>query len=163
MNTQHDDFENELRRIKPAAPSPELMARLRATLPASTRPAPAPQLEVRPVLRVRFWLHLALPLAAAAALSLMMLRSPAPQPGPVVPSTPIQTAAVAPSAHQVESSDYLLGARELGIVRSPDGKPYRVVQCVGVSKQVWENETDGQRVVKDLPQQQVLLVAMDTY
>ena len=162
MNTPHDAFENELRRVKPAAPSPELMARLRATLPASTKPEP----KAAPL--VPFWLRFALPLAAAAALVLMVLPGRAPDKpvsriASVTPDRMPAESPVAPAARQVEASDYLLGARELGVVHAPDGKPYRVVQCVGVSKQVWENEADGRRVVKDLPHQQVLLVAMDTY
>lgn len=146
MNTDDEKFEALLRQVKPAAPSAELLERLRATRPA----APA-----RPNI-IRF----ILPLAAAAALVIGLTLHFSDN-----TSAPTKTEpAVAQSAtvRPVQQTDCVLGAREVGIFRAPDGRPYRVVQSVGIGSETWEDTATGERKTRTFPQQQVLLVSMNS-
>jgi hypothetical protein len=55
-----------------------------------------------------------------------------------------------------------MGARELGIYHAPDGRPYRVVQSVGFGIATWEDVKSGERRTSTVPQQQLLLVSLNT-
>jgi hypothetical protein len=60
-------------------------------------------------------------------------------------------------------TDCVLAAREVGIYRSPDGKPYRVVQGVGVGQRIWKDAETGEVQTQTFPQQQILLVSLNTF
>jgi hypothetical protein len=144
MNPDDLQFEEQLRRIQPAAPSPALLQRLRATRPAR-----------RPI---RF----VLPLAAAAAVAIGLAASFLTRDR----GTNVTHAAAPDQAVQVQPvqvSDCIVGARDAGLCRGPDGKPYRMLQVVGVGQQVWRDEASGQLVAQTYPQQHIVLVGLRTF
>lgn len=155
-----DAFEQKLRRIKPAEPSAGLIQKLQ-----SSRPGPAVVSAGSGWNNFRkYMFRVGVPLAAAAALLIIANRQHdreriAGKGGSV--QAPVRVAGQ--QVRPAETVDYILGARELGICRAPDGSPYKVVQCVGLSRQVWENTGDGRRLAQTVPQQRVLLVKMNTY
>lgn len=155
MNSDDEKFEQVLRALKPSAPSPDLMARLRNTLPVAK--AHAPKLVVR---RANI-LELVVPLAAAATviIGLAIYFTASLRNAP--PSQIVSAAKPEISGRPVQTTDCVLGAREIGIVRAPNGRPYRVVQGIGIGQQVWEDDS-GKRSTRTFPQQQVLLVSMNS-
>jgi hypothetical protein len=177
MNMDHDPFEEKLRQIKPITPSPELMARLRATRPA---PAPAwgwgallhrvlgPRRDETPLPALAWdWrtilLRVVSPLAVTMLVALAVVFHFLGRGGS---SRNVGTPGVKPITVQmrpVEEQECILGARELGVYCAPDGQVYRVVQCVEVNRQVWANTANGTRIEHAVPQQRVLLVSMNTY
>ena len=50
-----------------------------------------------------------------------------------------------------------------GIYHAPDGRAYRLVETLGVNRQVWENVADRTRVEHAFPEQRLALVSMKTY
>lgn len=148
MNNDDQDFAARLQRLRPAAPAPALLARLKAIAePANVAPRPR---------RISAW-RLAVPLAAAAALvvAAFWLR---PAPGPETDALAVET--LARPAGALPWTDCLLGARELGIYHGPDGQPYRIVQGVGVGTERWRDPVDGSERTRTVPQQKLLLVSM---
>lgn len=135
------DFEEQLRQLKPAPPSNELMVRLQMA-----RPVRQPQ-------PVSWWWRLALPVAAAAGLVVLVAKlHPAP--------------AVVPPVAQyvpVEVRDYILGATLLGVGHTDGGVPYRLLRSVGLRREVWKKTADGSEVAVVVPQQQLILAKMDVY
>lgn len=147
MNDQ--ELESLLRKVTPAPPSPDLMARLE-----QARPQPAGRIVAWPG-----WLYrVALPLAAAAALALWVA-------GPRQPAEPLPGAeqAVPPRFETVGAQSYVLGTEAVGIGHDEAGRPYRVLRSYGVRREVWKNTADGSEVATVEPQQQLLLAKMDVY
>ena len=114
-----DRIEEALKNLQPAPLPGPLMARLTAARPRPAEPAEPPQ----PWWRVALlrWL---LPVAASACVAvgtffwLEQRRGDAVPPATV--SVPVPTA--------VESQDYLVAARPVGILVAPDHRPYRIVE-----------------------------------
>jgi len=131
-------LEQRLRRVSPAKPSDALMARLQAA---------------RPVVRRTWRMSHAWPLATAAtlcmAVGLAMYHRLTTRAQPAVVS----------SLKPLESADYLLGGRELGLYNAPNGQVYRIVQCVGIHRQAWKNESTS--ITCNTPEQRLLLIPMD--
>lgn len=149
MRPEDEKVEALLRRVQPAAPSATFLARLQATRPAPVKAAP---------IRKSSFIGFVFPLAAAAVL-LMTLS--------VVFfkhwSRPARLATAQPATlRTVEQMDCVMGARELGIYHAPDGRPYRVVQSVGFGSATWEDVKSGARRTSTVPQQQLLLVSLNT-
>jgi hypothetical protein len=142
------DFEQQLRKVKPAAPSPVLMRRLEVT-----RPVPAARHEWG----WQEWLfRVLMPATAAAAVALTVLwHEPKQEQAPVVP--PVA------EYEPVESQNFVLGAKQVGIGRTEEGVPYRLVQCVGVRRETWKKTSDGSEVAVVVPQQEIILAKMDVY
>ncbi len=158
MNMDDGIFEERLRKIKPSAPSPELMTRLKNTMP------PVPAQTKHLIINFPDILRLALPLAAAAllvvGLGIHFTKT-------LNAGKENQAASTATSPPKelipLQSTDCLLGAREVGVIRSPDGRPYRVVQSVGIGQETVEDPESGKLVTRMKPQQQILLVSMNTF
>ena len=141
------DLEHLLRRVTPARPSSDLVARLE-----QARPQPAGKLVAWP----RRLFRVVLPLSAAAALALWVA---APRPDPVR----LPVAPPAPQFETMGAQDYVLGTEPVGIGHDEAGRPYRVLRSYGVRREVWKNTADGSEVATVQPQQQLLLARMDVY
>jgi len=159
MKNEMDELEQLLHSVRPATPPGDLLKRLAATLPPE--PAPAVSLPVHALNWKRLWLRWVTPLAVAGAAVLVCVwhvseaNRPAAMPGAALPDA---TTALRP----VQFNDCLLGARDLGIYRAPDGRAWRVVQGIGMGQKVWEEAASGRQVKQLYPQQQLLLVGLNT-
>ena len=149
MSPEDEKIEALLRTVKPVAPSAAFLARLEAT-----RPAPV---QAERVWRKRFS-DFAFPLAAAALLLFTLSAAFVAHWNRPVPGASAQAAA----PRTVEQIDCVMGARELGIYHTPDGRPYRVVQSIGFGSATWEDVKSGERRTSTVPQQQLLLVSLHT-
>ena len=143
-----DAFEARLRSVRPTPLSAGARSRLLAACPARRRAA---------------WI----PLAWAAGLTLfvglswlgaMKGREGAPatlasRGGVVIPS---------PAPELKDTTDWVLGCREVAIWHSPEGVPYRVLQWLTVQQNTWQDPVSGKQVVKAEPKQRVVLLAMDS-
>ena len=141
-----DPLEERLRQVAPTPPSAALLARLTTTRPATVVHR-----------RTVWWWRVAVPLAAAAAIVMvvrMVWIAPHKTVGPVVFEDRFRP---------VEREEYVFGGRELGIYHAPDGRAYRLVETLGVNRQVWENVADRTRVEHAFPEQRLALVSMKTY
>lgn len=138
-------LEQRLRQIPTAPLSDALKARLLAT-----RPHPRTAGRWR-----RLWLPLAAAAAVCVAVGLHLARPAAPTGRAEEPTETV--------LQPVECADYLFDGHDLGIYHAPDGRPYRVVQCIGIRRQSWADAGDRTRVDYDVTEQRVLLVAMNTY
>ena len=135
-------FEAQLRAIRPAVPRNERSRRLVALRPAAPRNA----------------LRFILPLAAAAAVAICVtaiFQMPAPAPD----ESGMASATVQP----VQVSDCIVGARDAGLVRGADGRTYRAVQVVGVGQQVWRDASTGHLVAQTYPQNHLVLVGLKSF
>lgn len=154
MNCDDDKtgaWEARLKSLRPAPVPPGLMARLRAACP---QPAAQPRCGAR--------FPLAWAAAAAAAVLLVCV---------LMPSRPVpqrQTGAAPVPAGEGTSADltaapsqgYIVGARSAGVWRAPDGRAYRVIQCLAVNQTVVGRSDQGAQVELLEPRQRVLLLAM---
>lgn len=146
MNDQ--ELESLLRKVAPATPSADLMARLQ-----QARPRPAGKIIAWP----GWLLRAALPLAAAAAL-VLWLGAPEHPPAPAV------VAQATPAGYEaVGAEDIILGAEPVGIGHDEAGRPYRMVRSYGLRRSIWKNSADGSEMATMEPQQHLLLARMDVY
>lgn len=158
MNPERESFEKRLRNIRPAAPPPDLMARL-----LNARPADAPAAQAadagdhRPRRPVMLLLRRALPFAAALVIAVGLALHISHRLRPDGEPSPEHVA-----AGPLQSTDCLLGARELGIVHAADGRLYRVVHGVGLGIELWKGATPGMVTERAVPRQRVLLVSMNS-
>jgi len=149
MNDQ--DLERQLRALKPAPPSNDLMVRLQRARPAGEAPRPG---------WMAWLLRAAVPAAAAVALALLVSLW---HPEAVKPAARTASAMPETSYEPVEARDFILGARQIGVGHTADGQPYRVLHAYGLQRAVWKNSRDGSKVATVEPQQQILLAKMDVF
>ncbi len=144
-------LEARLKSLRPAAVPPDLMERLRAV-----RPQPG----VQPQRGARFPLAWAAAAAAAVLLAgVFALCHAVPQRQTRASSAPAGVSASA-GLTALPSQDYIVGARRAGVWRSPDGRAYRVIQCLAVNQTVVGHPGGGAQVELREPRQRVLLLAM---
>jgi hypothetical protein len=136
----HDALESTLKRLRPAAPSAELMARLRRAMqqPRVARvPAWMPR---RPVL-----------LAAAAVAAIIVfaasaiINRPRPVPASIASGSP-QQATPKPMLEvfsPVEARNYLLEATPAALIHVPDQPPVRLVRCLWLDDVLCHSENGG--------------------
>lgn len=136
------ELEAELKRLRPAAPSRELLARLESQL--------------SPGRRAPLWgLWVALPVAAglAVAAAIGVRRDsilPAAQ-----PPAPAATIAAAPAFKPVSADDLLVGARDEGYVTLGDGTQARRTRQSYVDTITWEDPGNHASLRWSVPRQEV--------
>ena len=141
-----DPIEEALRGMRPAEMSPQLMARLTAA-----RPQPGKRVEWQNVLFR--WL---MPIAASACVAVatfFWLEKNRP------------SAAVA-SEHQplpVESQDFLVSARPVGIVVAPNQRPYRIMEVEWLEHETVRTGAGGQALHTATTRRDVIPVALELY
>jgi hypothetical protein len=143
-----DPLEEALEALRPKELEPDLMARLtaaRSRLSSSSEKAGP------------WWRRWLLPVAAgvaAAWLALLWLR-------PVDPPPLQQAQAV--NLVPVERSDYLLAAREVGMLVGPNQRPYRVVEIEWLERDVIRGGPEGTSVLVDTKRREVVPVALEVF
>jgi hypothetical protein len=160
------EIENELRALRPVAPSDGLVTRVDRALGESDRNAPAPDNVIRPA-RFHFgWTVIGLGLAAAAAF-LILARvnlSVAPSTQPVVAS--INPAATTPAA-RLSSAQFIPAGASRVVYRTQDEgllfprgstAPVRRVRSRGRETLRWQNPETGASLRVSYPSEEVQLI-----
>ena len=141
-----DPIEEALRGMRPAKMPPQLMARLTAA-----RPQPRSRSGLQDALLRWF-----LPLTASACVAVAtffwleknrssVVTAPGQQPTPV------------------ESQDYLVSARPVGIVVAPNRRPYRIMEVEWLEHETVRAGADGSALHTATTRRDVIPVALELY
>ncbi len=175
MNDRDQElFEAELRKLTPARPPAELMAKLAAAQPVAPREAlSAPRQRASgafPQLSTlnpqRFWRLLLRWLAPAAALGavvavLLVWRplGPATQPRAGLPTVPDKPAL---KANDVEIDEQLVASFD-AVATLPSGLPVRLRCREWTDEVVWRDKASGLEIEQRTPRLEVVPVSFETY
>jgi hypothetical protein len=156
MNMNEPELENELRSLRPIAPSPDLEDRIAADLAA--RRVPASGVLARPIAArpIAGWLRsLGWAAAGAAALiALAMYWQEADRPAPPLAAEEEEAGEFVPA----ESERELIDADDSGI-RYVDGEgPVREMRFRSLERYAWVNPETGARVEVEVPREDVVLL-----
>jgi anti-sigma-K factor RskA len=159
MDDELKQLENELRRLTPAAPSPELLARIDRDLAVSA-------LEAGPAadaLRKRagfgpWWWWIAGALPAAAAVAFLLARRPT-----VSDVSAGTTEAPGATAEQtalkpVAAENLLVAAQDEGLVTLDDGTPARRARLHYLDTITWKNPRTNASLTWTVPREEVRVV-----
>ena len=151
MDDDLAQLEAELTRLRPAAPTRELLARLETDLaPAARRATP------------NWWLWAgALPLAAAAALAVAFTltgRQGRDQPAAPVSVAVAQRPASTATFQPVAAENVLYAAQDEGLVTLEDGTPARRARLNYVDTITWKNPRTNASVRWSVPREEVRVV-----
>lgn len=157
MDEELHQLEAELKRLRPAAPSRELLARLDRELGATAGTSRGTAPVVRRASRAWWLAAAALPIAAAIAL-LVTFRLRRDLPPPV--ATPQPEFAVSEPAlfKPVAAENVLYSARDEGLVTLDDGTPARRERLRYVDTITWKNPQTNASVRWTVPREEVRVV-----
>jgi hypothetical protein len=172
MDDAFDEIEQELKLLRPVAPSAALMARLEKEMAAPAEPEIVGRrrgpMMVTIAVKRWFW-----PLAAGLAAAGLIVafwtafhRVPSLPAGD--PSRPAKTAAtdqktVAPVLQPVSATDYLYATVDEGLVASRDGFPARRVSYRYVDTYTWRNARTNASLKWMIPREEVRVVPVSAY
>lgn len=154
--SDRDAIEDALEKMRPAKLEPALMARLSAARPQGESPQ---QKSTWHGVVVRWLLPLAASACVAVATFLLLehFRSageiPGSTPGIAGPGTPTP----------VESHDYLVSARPVGIVIAPNQQPYRIMDVEWLEYQTVQEKAGGPALHTATTRRDVIPVALELY
>ena len=164
MDDELQQLEDELKRLRPAAPTRDFLARIERELAAPVA-IPVPIRRAAPL----WWLWAAaLPGAAAIAVVVTLATRDHPQPIAPLP-TPIATVAKPTVAEQlvaesaaafkpVTAENVLYAARDEGLVTLEDGTPARRERLNYVDTIVWKNPRTNASVRWTVPREEIRVV-----
>lgn len=157
---EHDEFETELRQLRPARLPNEFAARLAAARPVlATQHSPRSTgfLSYRSLIR---WLA---PVAAAASV-ILLLWWKTPQSETAVPSRPALRASDSPAfrADDVEIGRRLVGAFD-AIATLPNGEPVRVRCQEWMDELVLRDTGRGMAIEQRTPRFEIVPVSFETF
>lgn len=145
----NDPIEEALKRMKPAEMPSDLMARLTAARP-------------QPKARKRaFWMRWLIPVGAGATAALMAtvwLRH-----APSVEKSSQPKIAAASISIPVECNDYLVGAREVGVVAIPNQHPFRVMEVEWLEQSIIRTDANGPAIRVETKRKDVVPVALEIF
>ena len=167
MNTNEPDFENQLRALRPLAPSPALeesiarqLAAPRAIATVEARAAVIRRREVEmdaPGFFERIFPGLRWAFAGAAGAAAVFLAVSHFQQRDVAPEK--KTVAVAePDFEPVEITRDLVAAENGGLVYEEEEGPARVVRYTTLEHHVWTHPVTGARLEIEIPREDIVLV-----
>ena len=151
-----DPVEDALRKMRPAELEPSLMARLSAARPHGE--TPRPKSVWREVL-LRWLLPVAASACVAVATFLLLEHNRATD----VPGGSPDTLASAETPPSMESQDYLVSARPVGIVVAPNQQPYRIMDVQWLEYQTVREKTGGPALHTATTRRDVIPVALELY
>lgn len=159
------DFENELRKLRPAAPPPRLEQAIARELETPVtvlkrHEHPRAGVIIRPkesalprLLSGLGWAFGGAAVALIATISLYPL--PADQPVAQVPAAiEVEEDFFEPS----ESSRQLLAAEESDVIYTEEEEPTRVVRYNSMERYVWANPSTGAQVEVEVPREDIVLL-----
>ena len=154
--SDHDPIEDALQKLRPSALEPSLMARLSAARPRTDAP---PQKSAWREVLFR-WL---LPVAASACVAVgtfaLLERNRGHEPG----DARANSTAAADTRAPVESQDYLVSARPIGIVVAPNQQPYRIMDVEWLEHETVRAGADGRAHHTATTRRDVIPVALEIY
>ncbi len=165
---EQEDFELQLRRVKPAKPPEDFIARLLAVDPKSKIPVASPISPIpdywRMLIRSLRWL---IPASAVALGAVMVWRGSPPsasQPASPAPSPPVSAAAVPPvlTADDVKINQQLVSSFD-AVARLPGGEPVRFRCQNWMDQVVLSDKTHGFVVENRTPRFEIVPVGFETY
>ena len=145
MDKELVELENELRALRPRAPSAVALQNVERRLKRRV---------ASPVARI---VMLGVPLAAAAALMVVLWPGRVAQPSAISSS---KSASEAPGAafQPVSAENLLVEARDDGLVQLGDGTPARQFRQVYVDRITWKNPTTQASVTWTVPREELRVV-----
>lgn len=167
MNTNEPEFENQLRALRPVAPSPALgeniareLASLRmlATVEIPAAIVRRRDLEIeQPTFFERLFPGLRWALAgAAAAVAVLGAIHHFDQPtaGPSAPAV----AATEPDFEAEDITHELVSAEDGGVIYEDDQEPARLVRYTTLEHHVWTHPLTGARLEVEVPREDIVLI-----
>jgi hypothetical protein len=147
MDDDLQQLEQELKRLRPLNPAPQLTARLQRDF-SPGRPS-----------RRRAWAWLTIPaFGAVAAVVAVFLRSDLPPPGTTEKSVAVDSSPVEPTFKPVGAEKLLLDARDEGYVTLADGTPAHRVRQSYVDTITWKNPQTNASLKWSVPREEVRVV-----
>lgn len=167
MNTNESDFENQLRTLRPIAPSPALeegiarqLAASRAIATVEARAAVIQRREVEadaPGFFERLFPGLRWALAGAMGAAAVFLAISYFQ-QPDVSLEKKTVAVTEPDFEPVEVTRDLVAAEDGGLVYEGEDEPARVVRYTTLEHHVWTHPVTGARLEVEIPREDIVLV-----
>ena len=154
--SDHDPIEDALRRLRPSDLDSPLMARLTAARPRSEGPVHKSSMRA---LLLRWLLPLATSAGVAVATFAILEHHRNHSSDGSEPKVTESGEAPLP----VQSQDFLVSARPVGIVVAPDQKPYRIMDVEWLEYQTFRAEAGGPAVHTATTRRDVIPVALETY
>jgi hypothetical protein len=160
---EHELLEVELRRLKPAVPPEEFMARLEELLPAATSPAKPPQPWIS---TTGFWWQLArwlAPVAAGVALIIAALVWLTLKPATEAGRPNLKIAAKPTLKPDNVQIDRQLVAAYDAVAQMPDGEPVRFRCQQWMDEVVLRDSARGFRIEQRTPRFEIVAAKLETY
>ena len=154
--SDHDPIGDALRNLRPAEMDPPLMARLTAARPhteAAEKKSPWREVLLR-------WL---LPLAASACVAVATFAVLEHKRVTDAHGNNAAVAAAADAPPPVESQDFLVSARPVGIVVAPNQQPYRIMDVEWLEYQTVRGSGGGPALHTATTRRDVIPVALELY
>ena len=159
MNTNESDFENQLRTLRPIAPSLALEESIARTL-ASHRAVVIHRSETameRPGLFERIFPGLRWAFAGAAAALAVISAIHHFDPPATLPAAPA-VAVAEPDFEPVEVTRALVTTEDGGVVYENEDEPARLVRYTTLERHVWTHPVTGARLEVEVPREDLVLV-----
>ncbi|MBL9206246.1 MAG: hypothetical protein JNN01_14240 [Opitutaceae bacterium] len=169
-DNEFTDLENELRRLRPRAVAPRLMASLAADLETSMPATPERVVAVDHVeqgaMPIGDWIRWVLPIAAAFVFGVLAARFPhganeATAPGPRVTVT---DSSLEPATYKpvlAEKFDY--GPRDDGLVTLNDGTTARRLSNQYLDTITWRNPRTNASLRWSVPREEIRVIPISAY
>lgn len=154
--SNHDPIEDALQRLRPSDLDSPLMARLTAARPLSD--APAQKSTLRDLL-----LRWLLPLGTSAGVAVATFAILEQHRNHSAGGNEAKVVESGEAPLPVESQDFLVSARPVGIVVAPDQKPYRIMDVEWLEYQTIRAEAGGPALHTATTRRDVIPVALETY
>ena len=154
--SDHDPIEEALRKLRPAELENPLMARLSAARPHDD--APRKKSAWREVL-----LRWLLPVAASAGVAMATFYFLERNRADSTHAGDPKGVASADETLPVESQDYLVSARPVGIVVAPNQQPYRIMDVQWLEYQTVREKAGGPALHTATTRRDVIPVALELY
>ena len=175
MNDDYSDLEAELKRMRPCAPSSELLTRLAATLDQPAASSASPVGTHRSVFSWRTWRWVLGSTAVAAAVALAIVTTHRSVPvGPTADQTahpangmvtaPIPATPASPDLYKpVSVENVLYDSRDEGLVTLDDGAAARRVFQRYLDTYTWRNSRTNASLRWTIPRDEVRVIPVRTY
>ena len=154
--SDHDPIEEALQKLRPAGLEPSLMARLSAARPRSETP---PQKSAWREFLLR-WL---LPVATSACVAVGTFAWLEKNRTHDAQKTGANSTGSNDAPVPVESQDYLVSARPVGIIVAPNQQPYRIMDVEWLEHETVRAGSDGRALHTATTRRDVIPVALEIY